>query len=407
MKYIYSLSVFIYRMIVTVASLFNKKAKLRTKGINQTYQKLSAFKAEHTVWVHCASLGEFEQGRPLIEKIKERRPDIKIVLSFFSPSGFEIRKNYELADLVIYLPYDSKRNAKKLIELMKPETVFFIKYEFWYWFIKEIRNHNIPLYLISGIFRENQIFFKSYSSFFRKIPANFTRLFLQNEESRMLAEQIGINQSTVTGDTRFDRVYQISQNRKKIEIVEEFQSDKPILIAGSTWKPDEEIIFNFVNQSNGNIKFIIVPHEIDIDNINRIVGLSCKRTIKYSEAYMNNVSSADVLIIDNIGMLSSLYAYADIAYIGGGFGKGIHNTLEAAVYGIPVIFGPKYKKFDEANELIKRKAGFSITDKDDFSVLLEKLLNDSVFRKECGKQSEIYVKENIGATDKVFKEIRL
>jgi 3-deoxy-D-manno-octulosonic-acid transferase len=407
MKYLYSFSVFLYHLVIKGVSLFFKKAGLRTKGVKQSFQKLSTFKSEHTVWVHCASLGEFEQGRPLIEKIKDNRPEIKIVLSFFSPSGYEIRKTYELADLVIYLPYDSKRNAKKLLDLMKPKCVLFIKYEFWYWYINEIKKRNIPLFLISGIFRDSQIFFKFYGSFFRKILGMFSQLFLQNQESQKLIESIGLNHTMVTGDTRFDRVFHISKTRNRVETIEAFKADKQICIAGSTWKPDAEIIFDFISKTNRQINFIIVPHEIDKNNIDRICGLTTKKTIKYSEADKNNITSAQVLIIDNIGMLSSIYAYADIAYIGGGFGKGIHNTLEAAVYGIPVIFGPNYKKFDEAKELIRRKAGFSITGKAGFSELMDKFLKDPEFRKVSGNQSERYVMENIGATDKVFNEIQL
>jgi 3-deoxy-D-manno-octulosonic-acid transferase len=407
MKYIYSISVLLYKFIIQIASLFNTKASLRTKGVKETFSKLKSFQSNETIWVHCASLGEFEQGRPLIEKIKSSRRQVKIVLSFFSPSGYEIRKNYEFADLVIYLPYDTKQNAKKLIKLMKPDTVFFIKYEFWYWYINEIHKNNIPLYLISGIFRKNQIFFKFYGKFFIGILNKFSHLFLQNKQSKLLTESIQIKHSTITGDTRFDRVRQISETRRQLDIIASFKSDKTLWIAGSTWKPDEELIFDFIKKNENGIKLIIVPHEIEKENIERIIKLSNKKTLKYSEANSENVTQVDVLIIDNIGMLSSLYAYADFAYIGGGFGKGIHNTLEAAVYGIPVIFGPNYQKFDEAKELISRKAAFSIHSKADFLMTIEKLIKDVEYRKTAGKQSELYVQENIGATEKILHQLNL
>lgn len=406
MKLLYSIVIFLYNLSVKFAGSFNYKASLRKSGVKLTFGNLKAFNSENVIWIHCASLGEFEQGRPLIEKIKNKFPDFKIALSFFSPSGFEIRKNYELADIVFYLPGDSRKNAEKLISLLKPKYAFFVKYEFWYWYLRELKNQQVPTFLVSGIFRENQIFFKSYGSFYRNILRNFTYLFVQNVTSADLLKQYGLQNVSVTGDTRFDRVFEIFENRKHFRIIEKFVSDKFVFIAGSTWKPDEEIIFNFINtQNNEELKFIIAPHEIKNENINRILKLGNKKLIRYSECTDEDVIDAEVMIIDNIGMLSSLYAYADVAYIGGGFGSGIHNTLEAAVYGIPVIFGTKYHKFDEAKELINRKAGFSISNTYEFSELLQKFIEDSKFRKECGKNAEIYVKENIGASEKIISEI--
>ncbi len=407
MKIIYSIAVKLYSVIVALASLFNKKASYRYKGVKETFKKIKNFSLSETIWIHCASLGEFEQGRSLIEEIKKKHPNYKAALSFFSPSGYEIIKNCEHADLIFYLPHDSRKNAKKLISLLKPKIVFFVKYEFWYWYINETNKNNIPIYLISGIFRKNQVFFKFYGKFFREILKKFTHIFVQNKESEILAKQINIPNVSVTGDTRFDRVFEISQNRKKFEIIDAFTENKLTFIAGSTWKPDEDILFEFINKSNQDIKYIIAPHEVKKDNIAGILKLSKKNIIKYSEATVNSVKNADVMIIDNIGMLSSLYAYADIAYIGGGFGAGIHNTLEAAVFGIPIIFGPKYQKFDEAKELIKRKAGFSIFGKDDFFQIAEKLINDLKFRELSGKNSKVYVHENVGATNKIFNAIAL
>ncbi len=407
MRFIYTVSVFSYQIIILIASLFNKKASLRVKGVKQTFSRLKSFEPYDSVWIHCASLGEFEQGRPLIEKLKQRQPETKIVLSFFSPSGYEIRNSYEHADLVIYLPHDSKRNANRLIDLIKPKAVFFIKYEFWYHYIKAIHKRNIPLYLVSGIFRKDQVFFKPHGSFFREMLRMFTFLFVQNNDSKQLLESIGIKTISVTGDTRFDRVYEISKNRKNFELIEAFKGEHLLMVAGSTWKPDEEIIFRYISKSDTTSKFIIVPHEIDPSNIERIVRLSDKVTVKYSEADQTTAKNADVMIIDNIGMLSSLYAYADIAYIGGGFGKGIHNTLEAAVYGIPIIFGPRYEKFDEAKELIQRGAAFTIGEEEDFSLIMQKLLSDQEYRKNTGEHALRYVNENVGATEKTLNNYEL
>lgn len=409
MKIFYSIIVFSYNFFIKIASFFNAKARFRYKGVKSSLKNLEQFSSENDViWIHCASLGEFEQGRSLIEKIKSKYPAYKTALSFFSPSGFEIRKNYELADIVFYLPGDSKKNAKKVVSLLNPKFVFFVKYEFWYWYIQELKKQDIPIYLISGIFRKNQIFFKSYGSFYRKILKNFECLFVQNEDSYNLLNQFGINTVQITGDTRFDRVSEIALQRKTFELIDFFTKDKFVFIAGSTWKPDEEIIFNFINNfTDDNVVYIIVPHEIKKDNIKRIKSLSKYKTAAFTESTRRNISEAKVLIIDTVGMLSSIYVYADVAYVGGGFGVGIHNTLEAAVYGIPVIFGPKYHKFDEAKELIKRNAGFSISKEDEFSDLLKKMINNLDLRNEYGKNAEIYVKENVGASEKILSEIKL
>ncbi|NPA45321.1 MAG: 3-deoxy-D-manno-octulosonic acid transferase [Chlorobi bacterium] len=406
MKYFYNLSIFIYSLLIKVASSFNKKAKLRHYGVKQTFNILKNFEAEKTIWFHCASLGEFEQGRPLIEKIKSEKPEYKIAISFFSPSGYEIRKNYELADIVFYLPSDTKENAKKIISLLKPEIVFFIKYEFWFWILKELKKQNIPTYLISGIFRKNQIFFKPYGNFYRKILLNFKHLFVQNEESKKLLERIDIKNVTTTGDTRFDRVLEISKKRKSFPVIETFTKNKLVFIAGSSWKKDEEIIFNFINNYKyENLKFIIAPHEIKKENIKRIKSLTTQKTVLFSEANNENISSAKILIIDNIGMLSSLYFYTDIAYIGGGFGAGIHNTLEAAVFGVPLIFGPKFQKFEEAKDLIKNKAAFSIKNQNEFNSKLNKLISNKTFRVNSGIQAKNYIEKNIGATNKIFLKL--
>ena len=406
MKIFYSTSVFFYSLLIKIAANFNKKADLRYQGVKKTFEILKNANFKKLIWIHCASLGEFEQGRPIIERIKKEKPDYQIALSFFSPSGYEIQKNYEFADIVFYLPGDSKSNAKKIIQLLQPELVFFIKYEFWYWYLSELKKANIPTYLVSGIFRKNQIFFKFYGSFYRNILKNFKHIFVQNETSKSLLKTAEIENVSVTGDTRFDRVSEFSKNRKENDIVESFTKDKLVFIAGSTWKQDEELIFKYFNNcKDKSLKLIIAPHEVKSENIERIINLSTKKILRFSEANEENISDADILLIDNIGLLSSLYAYADIAYIGGGFGSGIHNTLEAAVFGMPIIFGPNYQKFDEAKELIKRKSAFSVSNYNDFAQIVEKLTANSEYRKTVGNNSEVYVKENVGATEKVLKEI--
>ncbi|MCF6365436.1 MAG: 3-deoxy-D-manno-octulosonic acid transferase [Bacteroidales bacterium] len=402
MKITYIISVFLYSLLIKVASVFNKKAKLRNNGIKSTFKTIENFNPKKIIWVHCASLGEFEQGRPLIEKIKKEKPEYQIALSFFSPSGYEVRKNYKYADIVFYLPDDSKKNAKKLIQLLKPELAFFIKYEFWYQYLSELNKNNIPVYLVSGIFRKNQIFFKPYGGFYRKILHNFKCLFVQNELSKQLLKSIDITDVKVTGDTRFDRVFELSKNRNEIEIIEKFKENSFVLIAGSTWKPDDEIIIKFFNQNKPGIKLILAPHEIKSENISRIIRMFDYRVLKYSEANLQNISEANILLIDNIGLLSSLYYYADISYIGGGFGKGIHNTLEAAVFGMPIIFGPKYGKFDEAKELIKQNAAFSIRNYQEFSEITDKLVIDSELRAKSGTSAKLFVTNNIGAAEKIL-----
>ncbi len=407
MKLLYYCAVNLYHSAIFMASFFNKKASLRVKGVKHTFKQLKSFKAERVVWVHCASLGEFEQGRPLIEALKKKNPSTQVVLSFFSPSGYEIRKNYEHADLVLYLPRDSRRNAKRLVTMMNPGAVFFVKYEFWYYYISEIARQHIPLYLVSGIFRPEQVFFKRYGDFYRKILKKFSRLYVQTASSMDLLKSIGIEHASLTGDTRFDRVYEISQNRRQLEIVEAFKGKRFVLVAGSTWPPDEDLLFAYMNESKPNIKYIIVPHEVTPAAIERVMFACPSRALKYSEANIENAAQADVLIIDNVGMLSSLYAYGEMAYIGGGFGKGIHNTLEAAVYGIPIVFGPKYQKFEEAKELILRSAAFTVSGIEEFTSIAKRLTDDEAFRQAAGAKALEYVNENLGATERILNNYEL
>jgi 3-deoxy-D-manno-octulosonic-acid transferase len=403
MKFIYNIAIYIYKSAIRIAARRNPKAKLRFEGSVNTLKEIKKLNPDKKkIWFHCASLGEFEQGRPVIEKIKTQNPDTEIILSFFSPSGYEIRKNYKFADAVFYLPDDTKKNARQWIHYINPSEAFFVKYEFWYWYLKTLKENNIPVYLISGIFRKNQIFFKPWGLFFRKILKNFTHFFVQNRESEKLLQKLKFTNISIAGDTRFDRVIQISESAKKYPTVDRFVADNFILVAGSTWQPDEEIILNFFQKSPDRIKYVIVPHEIREENIEKFIQNSALPAIRYSKAENVELEKFRVLVIDNIGMLSSLYAYADTAYVGGGFGAGIHNTLEAAVFGVPIIFGPNYRKFDEAVELIRRFAAVSINSFSEFEQILLRLIIDEEARKFSGNAAIALVNENSGATEKIL-----
>ena len=358
------------------------------------------------IWFHCASLGEFEQGRPLMEKIKNQQPDVKILLTFFSPSGYEIRKNYAGADFIFYLPMDTPSNAKKFVEIVNPQRVFFVKYEFWFNYLSELKNRNIPTYLVSGIFREDHHFFKRTGAWFRKQLSAFTHFFLQDERSVELLNLIGYKNTTLAGDTRFDRVFEVAKNVKQIDLVKQFVGSYKIIIAGSSWLEDEKIISNFRFQIS-DFKLIIAPHEIDEKHLTSIeaefipLSRGAGVCLRYSLANENNIKDAQILIIDNIGLLSSLYQYGTIAFIGGGFGKGIHNILEAATFGLPVIFGPKYQKFAEAKELIKLGGAFSINDVSEFEKVMS-LLSDEQVLKTASQISRMYVQGRVGATEKIL-----
>ncbi len=409
MKLLYTIAIFFYSTLASLFSLFNKKAKLRMQGLKATQKelaKMSLIKATR-IWVHCASLGEFEQGRPIIEQLKKKYPEKKIVLTFFSPSGYEVRRNTQLADYVLYLPYDFKKTAEKFISDIDPEMAIFIKYEFWHWFIQHLKEKKIPTYLASAIFREDQVFFKPYGAFFRKILSNFTGIFVQNEKSLALLESININNGKVAGDTRFDRVLEISKNKKEILKINEFKNNKKLFIAGSTWPPDEAIIVKFININQLDLKFIIAPHEIHKAGIDRLKQSITKKVILFSESNLQNISNFDVLIIDSIGFLSSLYAYAEVGYIGGGFGVGIHNTLEAATFGLPIIFGARYDKFQEAKDLIDCKAASSINNYLEFEEKVTDLFLNDKARVKAGKMAKNYILKNAGATESVLQNMKI
>lgn len=405
MNFLYNLGILLYTFLVKLASPFNAKARLWSGGRHDWEKSISEkiHPEDKVFWIHCSSLGEFEQGRPLIEEVKKKRPGLRIVLSFFSPSGYEIRKNYQSADCVTYLPADTPSNASRFIELIHPEVVVFVKYEFWYNYISELYRRNIPLYLVSGIFRPGQHFFRWYGSFFRSMLRKFEGIFVQDEMSLDLLKSAGIMKTSKAGDTRFDRVVQIARSAGDIDKLQKFRGDERLFLAGSTWKPDEEIIAAYINRNPGRMKWVFAPHEVEPSNIERIMKLFPAGCVRFSQ--YDGSSDARVMIIDNIGMLSSAYRYAYISAVGGGFGKGIHNILEPACWGIPVLFGPRHTKFREALELIKQNGAYSFDSLEKFSGILENLLNDEQFYLESAKTASLYVNKNIGATDKIMREL--
>ena len=376
---LYDLAIAIYDILVHLAAPFSRKPRKMMKGHWVVYELLrqQLEKDVRYIWFHAASLGEFEQGRPLIEKIRAKYPDYGILLTFFSPSGYEVRKNYRGADVVCYLPFDKSRNVKKFLDIVNPCMAFFIKYEFWKNYLDELHKRRIPVYSISSIFRRGQVFFKWYGGTYRHVLRDFDHLFVQNERSKRYLAKIGISRVTVVGDTRFDRVLQIREEAKHLPLVELFKNNTMTFVAGSSWQPDEVEIIRKLKR----------PY------------------VRYTRADEKNVRKADCLIIDCFGLLSSIYRYGEIAYIGGGFGVGIHNTLEAAVYGIPVIFGPKYQKFQEAIQLLEAKGAFSVKDYEELKTLLDRMLTDEVFLRESGMNASNYVTGNAGATDKIMSMI--
>ncbi len=355
-----------------------------------------------TIWIHAASLGEFEQGRPIIEKLKEHFPEHKILLTFFSPSGYEIRKNYELADVVCYLPSDTKKNAERFVKTIQPCLAIFIKYEFWFHYLQTLEQRGIPTILVSAIFRPEQLFFKWYGGLFRKMLQGFDLIFVQNEASLRLLKDHGYKPVTLAGDTRVDRVISIAQQAKRFDVIENFAGGN-VMVCGSTWPPDEAILIDFIKKSD-NWQFIVAPHEIGESNIRRLLKILPENTIRYSKADKNSVAGKQVLVIDNIGMLSSVYRYGKLAYIGGGFGKGIHNILEPLAFGIPVVFGPKFQKFEEAVALTEKGACFSVSTSSEFEAVMTKLSNPD-FYKLATEETKDYLQRNRGATEKVMEFI--
>ena len=405
--FFYTIFLNLYVTGIKVLSIWNPKARLWINGRKKSsFINVKNNTDTKTVWMHCASLGEFEQGRPVIENIKNQYRQVKIVLSFFSPSGYEIQKNYTGADTVIYLPIDSKANAKKMIAAINPSLVLWVKYEYWFYYLEELKQQNIPLLLVSGIFRNSQPFFKWYGTAWQKALACFTHFFVQDKASQNLLTSIGINKNvTVSGDTRFDRVIEIAGKFEHIPLMKEYCGESKVIVAGSTWEEDEEELIHYV-KANPQIKFIIAPHEIDADNL-KDVQKKFAGSIFYSTLLNTQSLSSNVLIIDNVGMLSRLYHYADITYVGGGFGdEGVHNVLEAAVYGKPVIYGPEFEKFKEAIELTDCNGGFSIDNALELEKVFEELWQNEQLLKTAGEAAKNYVYSNSGATKKIMGYIQ-
>ena len=419
---IYNIVIYFVLLGIAIASLFNEKVRKMWRGECEAFKILKQKVDPNAkyIWFHAASLGEFEQGRPLMEQIRKDYPQYKILLTFYSPSGYEVRKNYEGADIICYMPVDTRLNAIRFLRLVRPVMAFFIKYEFWSNFLHILKHRNIPTYSVSSIFREDQVFFKWYGRSYAGVLKCFTRFFVQNEESKRLLEGIGITAVDVVGDTRFDRVLQIKEAAKQLPICEAFRTgvassqsadvphhDFKVFVAGSSWPPDENIFIPFFNEHK-DWRLLIAPHVIAEEHLKLILSLiKDKKVVRYTQTTPEEAAEADVLIIDCFGLLSSMYNYGDVAYIGGGFGVGIHNTLEAAVWNMPVIFGPNNKKFQEAQGLLKSGGGFEINTYEDFSGLMSSLMNDETVQKQAGDKAGAFVASLSGATDKVLAKVEL
>ena len=419
---IYNIVIYFVLWGIAIASLFNEKVRKMWRGEREAFKILKQKVDPNAkyIWFHAASLGEFEQGRPLMERIRKDYPQYKILLTFYSPSGYEVRKNYEGADIICYMPVDTRLNAIRFLRLVRPVMAFFIKYEFWSNFLHILKHRNIPTYSVSSIFREDQVFFKWYGRNYAGVLKCFTRFFVQNEESKRLLEGIGITAVDVVGDTRFDRVLQIKEAAKQLPICEAFRTgvassqsadvphhDFKVFVAGSSWPPDENIFIPFFNEHK-DWRLLIAPHVIAEEHLKLILSLiKGKKVVRYTQTTPEEAVEADVLIIDCFGLLSSMYNYGDVAYIGGGFGVGIHNTLEAAVWNMPVIFGPNNKKFQEAQGLLKSGGGFEINTYEDFSGLMSSVMNDETFLKQAGDKAGAFVAHLAGATDKVLASVKL
>lgn len=419
---IYNIVIYFVLWGIAIASLFNEKVRKMWRGEREAFKILKQKVDPNAkyIWFHAASLGEFEQGRPLMERIRKDYPQYKILLTFYSPSGYEVRKNYEGADIICYMPVDTRLNAIRFLRLVRPVMAFFIKYEFWSNFLHILKHRNIPTYSVSSIFREDQVFFKWYGRNYAGVLKCFTRFFVQNEESKRLLEGLGITAVDVVGDTRFDRVLQIKEAAKQLPICEAFRTgvassqsadvphhDFKVFVAGSSWPPDENIFIPFFNEHK-DWRLLIAPHVIAEEHLKLILSLiKGKKVVRYTQTTPEEAAEADVLIIDCFGLLSSMYNYGDVAYIGGGFGVGIHNTLEAAVWNMPVIFGPNNKKFQEAQGLLKSGGGFEINTYEDFSGLMSSLMNDETFLKQAGDKAGTFVAHLAGATDKVLASVKL
>ena len=408
MLFLYNLIVLLATQILKLLALFSPKMKLFVNGRKDVFPTLKNKIApnDKTIWFHAASLGEFEQGLPVMEQIKKQFPQHKIIVTFFSPSGYEVRKNNSIADVTVYLPLDTKSNAQKFLELVHPELVFFIKYEYWPNYLNELKKQNTKTYLISGIFRENQAFFKWYGGFYRKALQTFDYFFVQNDSSKQLIQNIGFNNVKVSGDTRFDRVVSILERDNTLDFIEQFKNNQITIVVGSSWPKDENLLVNYINNSSENVKFIIAPHNIKGEQIANLKQQIEKATVLFSEKENKNLDEFQVFIIDTIGILTKIYSYADIVYVGGGFGNpGVHNILEPATFGVPIVVGPNYSHFAEATALINMNGCVSITNQKQLNEAFDLLLNNEDERHEKGHICSTFVQMNKGATDIILKHI--
>lgn len=407
MVILYNLTILLLRIGMQIAAIFHPKARAFVTGRKKLLSRIANDFRSNTapvVWVHCASLGEFEQGRPVIEKLKTQFPGVKVLLTFFSPSGYEVRKNYDQADFIYYLPWDTAHHARKFVSITRPALSIFIKYEFWYHYTRALHAQGGTILSVSSIFRKDQLFFKSYGGFYRRILKNFTFFFVQNDTSVTLLKSIGFNNCQRSGDTRFDRVHQIVKQGGNIPIAQNFKSDQKVFVVGSSWPEDLDVLIPFINENK--MKFIIAPHEITESNINSLERALQVKTIRYSKAENVELEDYQVLIVDGMGLLSNLYRYGEFAFVGGAYGKGLHNILEAACYGVPIFFGNRsYSKFQEAIDLINRGGAFEIVDYPDLKEKYEMLNLPENFLLAC-EVTRQYVEENLGATEKIIRFCR-
>ncbi|MEO8238826.1 MAG: glycosyltransferase N-terminal domain-containing protein [Flavobacterium sp.] len=408
MLFLYNLVISIAGFFLKIIALFSPKIKLFVEGRKNVFAILEEKikPSDKTIWFHSASLGEYEQGLPVIEKIKEKYPSHKIIVTFFSPSGYEVRKNNTVADITIYLPLDTKKNAKRFLKSVHPELVFFIKYEFWLNYLKELKTNKIPTYLISGIFRDSQMFFKWYGGFYRKALETFTYFFVQNESSKEKIEAIGFHNVIVSGDTRFDRVNAILERDNSLDFIQTFKNNQTTIIIGSSWPKDESLLITYINQTSENIKFIIAPHNIKADQILNLKSQITKSTLLFSEKENKNPADYNVFIIDTVGILTKIYSYGTIAYVGGGFGNpGIHNILEPATFGIPIVIGPNYSNFAEATELVNLGGCMVISNQEELNQTFDQFITDENFLKTKGQICKSYIQDNKGATNRIMTVI--
>lgn len=405
-RFFYNLGIHLFVLGIKIASIRNQKAKDWVNGRKTQFDKIKEDfqKPQNPVWIHCASLGEFEQGRPLIEEIKSRYPNKKILVTFFSPSGYQVRKDYELADWVYYLPSDNPRKVERFLDSIKPEIAIFVKYEYWFNFLKGLKEREIPVYYISAIFRPNQLFFNKIGKWYREMLQFVTHFYVQNNSSKELLNSIGYQNVTVSGDTRFDRVAKVVDSIRSIELVEHFAEQKKLIVAGSTWRCEEAILAQYMRKVPHE-KLILAPHEVNDEHINEIMKLFGDTAITYSNAQKEDLKNKQVLVIDSYGLLTSLYQYGKVAVIGGGFGVGIHNVLEAATFGMPIIFGNNYEKFQEAVELKNAQCAFPINNVEEFNAVMNRLLTDAETTQKISKNSAQYVQDNIGATELILSTI--